>query len=107
MTSVITADQRELDARLAGTVFTPADTDWDAARTAWNVAVEQRPAIVASARTLTDALEPWSTGSHYLNFSETLTDTRTAYEVGSYARLQTVRAQVDPHRLMHANHELA
>jgi FAD/FMN-containing dehydrogenase len=64
-------------------------------------------AVAASARTLTDALEPWSTGSRYLNFSETPTDTRTAYEAESFARLQAVRAQVDPDRRLHANHELA
>lgn len=64
-------------------------------------------AVVADARALTEALQPWSTGSHYLNFSETPTDTRTAYEADSLARLRAVRAQVDPHRLLHANHELA
>ena len=47
MTSVPTADPRDLDARLAGAVFTPADDGWDAARAAWNVAVDQRPAAVA------------------------------------------------------------
>ncbi|MGH2840943.1 MAG: FAD-binding oxidoreductase, partial [Solirubrobacteraceae bacterium] len=47
MTSVARADSRELNARLAGAVFTPADDGWDAARTAWNVAIDQRPAAVA------------------------------------------------------------
>ncbi len=64
-------------------------------------------AIAASAHALTEAMEPWSTGSRYLNFAETPTDTRAAYEAESFARLQAVRAQVDPHRLLHANHQLA
>jgi hypothetical protein len=64
-------------------------------------------AVEDSARALTEALRPWSTGSRYLNFSETPTDTRTAYEAETFARLQAVRAQVDPQRLLHANHELA
>ena len=67
---------------------------------------EAGAAIVASARTLTEALEPWSTGSRYLNFCETPTDTRTAYEADGFAKLQAVRSQVDPGRLLHANHQL-
>ena len=46
MTSVAVADPEELNARLTGAVFTPTDEGWDAARTAWNVAVDQRPAAV-------------------------------------------------------------
>lgn len=36
-----------LDASITGTVVTPADPEWDAARQAWNLAVDQRPAAVA------------------------------------------------------------
>ncbi len=68
---------------------------------------EAGAAIAASARVLTEALQPWSTGSHYLNFSETPTDTRTAYDAEVFAKLQAVRSQVDPDRLLHANHQLA
>ena len=35
-----------LDASISGAVVTPADPDWDAARVAWNLAVDQRPAAV-------------------------------------------------------------
>src|ERR1700689_4824664 len=37
----------ELAARLAGRIATPADPDWDALRSAWNLAVDQRPELVA------------------------------------------------------------
>jgi len=47
MTPIAAADPRELNSRVAGAVFTPADDGWDAARMAWNVAVDQRPAAVA------------------------------------------------------------
>jgi hypothetical protein len=38
---------RELDVAIAGAVVSPADEEWDAARQAWNLAVDQRPAAVA------------------------------------------------------------
>jgi len=47
MNPVATLDPRELDARCAGSVFAPGDPDWNSARQAWNVAVNQRPAAVA------------------------------------------------------------
>jgi len=47
MNPVATVRRRELDARCAGAVFTTDDDGWDAARQAWNVAVDQRPAAVA------------------------------------------------------------
>jgi FAD/FMN-containing dehydrogenase len=37
---------RELGARLAGDVVLPGDETWDAARQAWNLAVDQRPVAV-------------------------------------------------------------
>jgi UDP-N-acetylenolpyruvoylglucosamine reductase len=40
-------DLRPLRARLDGDVLGPGDADWDEARLAWNLAVDQRPAAVA------------------------------------------------------------
>jgi UDP-N-acetylenolpyruvoylglucosamine reductase len=40
-------DLRPLRARLDGDVVGPGDPDWDDARLAWNLAVDQRPAAVA------------------------------------------------------------
>jgi FAD/FMN-containing dehydrogenase len=41
------ADIRALRARVRGAIVLPGDTDWDAARQAWNLAVDQRPFAVA------------------------------------------------------------
>jgi FAD/FMN-containing dehydrogenase len=41
------ADIRALRARVAGEIVMPGDSGWDAARQAWNLAVDQRPFAVA------------------------------------------------------------
>lgn len=46
-TAVAAGSAAELAARLAGRIATPADPDWDAVRSAWNLAVDQRPEMVA------------------------------------------------------------
>jgi FAD/FMN-containing dehydrogenase len=45
----------ELRARVRGRVLTPADPDWAAASTAWNLAVAQRPAAVVEVADAADA----------------------------------------------------
>jgi FAD/FMN-containing dehydrogenase len=40
-------DVQALDARVEGAVVGPADEGWDLARQAWNLAADQRPALVA------------------------------------------------------------
>ncbi|MBA3328708.1 MAG: FAD-binding oxidoreductase [Solirubrobacterales bacterium] len=47
MTTATIPDVRDLRATVAGAVFAPGDADWDAARQAWNLAVDQQPAAVA------------------------------------------------------------
>ncbi len=46
-TTTLTRELRTLDAAIQGSVIAPGDTDWDEARQAWNLAVDQRPAAVA------------------------------------------------------------
>jgi FAD/FMN-containing dehydrogenase len=48
---------RALRARLDGELVTPADADWDEARQAWNLAVDQRPAAVALPESADDVVE--------------------------------------------------
>jgi UDP-N-acetylenolpyruvoylglucosamine reductase len=47
-------DPSELRARVTGDVVLPDDPEWDAARLAWNLAVDQRPAMVALPETSDD-----------------------------------------------------
>jgi FAD/FMN-containing dehydrogenase len=83
----------------------------DAAYAMFGVGIAATPeigAVIAGhARALTETMAPWSTGSRYLNFSETKIDARSAFDAESYSRLQAVRAQVDPHGVLRANHEIA
>jgi FAD/FMN-containing dehydrogenase len=60
----------------------------------------------ADADRLVHALEPWSTGSRYLNFSESPVDPGTAYDAVTLARLRAVRAAVDPTGVFRANHRI-
>jgi FAD/FMN-containing dehydrogenase len=61
---------------------------------------ERQAAAVAA------ALAPWGSGRSYLNLTERPADTATAYTADAYRRLQAVRARVDPHGLLRANHEI-
>jgi FAD/FMN-containing dehydrogenase len=47
-------DPSELRARVTGDVVNPGDPEWDTARLAWNLAVDQRPAMVALPETSDD-----------------------------------------------------
>ena len=47
----------ELRGRLTGDYVTPEDSNWDEARLAWNLAVDQRPSAVAIPETVDDIVE--------------------------------------------------
>jgi len=49
-------DLQDLRSRLAGTVVAPGDPSWDEARQAWNLAVDQRPALVALPENVDDVV---------------------------------------------------
>ncbi len=50
----LAADVAALRARLEGTIVLPGEESWDQARQAWNLAVDQRPALVALPRSSRD-----------------------------------------------------
>jgi FAD/FMN-containing dehydrogenase len=52
------------------------------------------------------AMEPWSLPGTYLNFAEGRVDASLTFGPSSWARLQAVRARMDPNGLMHANHAI-
>ncbi len=50
------ADIRALRARVTGEIVLPGDSEWDTARLAWNLAVDQRPFAVALAESAEDVV---------------------------------------------------
>src|SRR5438874_9022431 len=54
---VATISAGALRERLTGDYVTPDDVNWDEARLAWNLAVDQRPAAVAIPETVADIVE--------------------------------------------------
>jgi FAD/FMN-containing dehydrogenase len=50
-------DVRDLRESIVGDVVVPGDESWDDARSAWNLAVDQRPAAVAIPETANDVVE--------------------------------------------------
>ena len=68
---------------------------------------EMTAAAVADGRKLVEAMAPWTNGRSYLNFRETATDVATGYREDVIERLRRIRSAIDPHSVMHANHEIA
>jgi FAD/FMN-containing dehydrogenase len=68
------------------------------------------PELAAAGRAyagkVTAAMAPWATSRRYLNFAEERVDTSSGYDAAAYARLQAVRARVDPDGVLKANHEV-
>jgi FAD/FMN-containing dehydrogenase len=56
MTGGMGLDLQALRSRLAGTVAAPGEPSWDEARQAWNLAVDQRPALVALPENVDDVV---------------------------------------------------
>src|SRR4051812_44228100 len=56
-TETLALDAVTLAASMAGDVVAPDDPGYDLARRAWNLAVEQRPALVASPADAADVIE--------------------------------------------------
>jgi FAD/FMN-containing dehydrogenase len=60
----------------------------------------------ADATALVDALAPYSSGRHYLNFAEDEVDVSASYPEETWLRLKGVRSAVDPSGVLKANHEV-
>ena len=77
----------------------------------FGVAVAATPEMGAAGQADADALvaamSPWANGRQYLNFLEASVDPRTGYDEASYARLQELRAAMDPDGMVLANHYIA
>jgi hypothetical protein len=73
-----------------GAIFTPEDA----------------PVVAADTARLVEAMQPYDSGSTYLNFVEGNTHVWRAFDAGSWRRLQQVRADYDPEGMFLANHEI-
>ena len=63
-------------------------------------------AIGQAAREAMEVLAPYSRGRTYLNFSERVTSTRSAFSVETHARLEDAKAAYDPDCVFHGNHRI-
>lgn len=64
-------------------------------------------AIEAHLARIGDALAPYAADRAFSNFTERDTDAASFFAPDVLARLQAIRAQVDPERMFQANHEIA
>lgn len=60
----------------------------------------------ADATRVVEALWPWANGRHYLNFAEHEVDMSSGFDGADFARLQRIRAAVDPDGVLVANHRI-
>jgi FAD/FMN-containing dehydrogenase len=67
---------------------------------------EQFAPVARAAREAMALLAPYSRGRTYLNFSEKVTNTRSAYSVETHGRLQAVKARIDGDGVFHGNHRI-
>ena len=56
--------------------------------------------------TVKRALFPWSARHMYLNFADTGRDPGTFWSEDAYRRLRRIKARIDPHELLRANHPI-
>jgi FAD/FMN-containing dehydrogenase len=68
---------------------------------------EAAAAVERHLHVIKDAICEWDAGRRYLNFTESVIDTRRAFSTAAYRRLQAVKTLVDPDDLFRANHRIA
>jgi hypothetical protein len=64
------------------------------------------PALQAHLPVYKAALAPWDAGTSYLNFEETVADSRSFYDELTYRRLARIKTQYDPSDVFRANHPI-
>ncbi len=67
---------------------------------------EAAMAIDSALSELLDAMAPWDAGTGYLNFVESSDHARRFFDSGTYNRLRTIKATVDPDGIFLANHPI-
>jgi len=62
--------------------------------------------VTAQIEAVKGALAPWAARQMYLNFAESSRDPASFWGPRAYDRLRRIKAAVDPHNLIHANHPI-
>ncbi len=64
-------------------------------------------ATKAHVKKISEALQPWSATSRYLNFVDVPAPAALSFDEDTFARLQSVKGRYDPDGVFRANHEVA
>jgi FAD/FMN-containing dehydrogenase len=67
---------------------------------------EAAQAVAAGVAAVQSALAPWTARQMYLNFAETSRDPASFWSPHTYDRLRRIKAAVDPHNMIRANHPI-
>jgi FAD binding domain/Berberine and berberine like len=62
--------------------------------------------VTAQIEAVKGALAPWAAWQMYLNLADTSRDPASFWRPPAYDRLRRIKAAVDPHNLIHANHPI-
>jgi FAD/FMN-containing dehydrogenase len=68
------------------------------------MALEMAAGVDTALDAVVAAMEPWATGSDYLNFADRPGDASRAFDEQAYGRLRQIKATVDPDGLFVAAH---
>jgi FAD/FMN-containing dehydrogenase len=110
-TSLVSAEIRHLGGALGrpaagGGALSQVRGAYSAFFLAGGASVEQRMQGGSDAARAAGALRPWSSGHHFLNFTDQEVDPASVFDDATLGRLRAVRDRVDPTRMFVTNHDL-
>ena len=62
--------------------------------------------VLGQAKRVSDAMQPWDAGTHYLNFEEENVDAQVFFDADAWRLLRALRTHWDPKGVFLANHEI-
>ncbi len=110
-TSLVSAEIRQLGGALGrpaagGGALNQVRGAYSAFFLASGASAEQRMQGGADTARAAGALRPWSSGRHFLNFTDQEVDPASVFDDATLSRLRAVRDRVDPTRMFVTNHDL-
>ncbi len=110
-TSLVSAEIRQLGGALGrpaagGGALSQVRGAYSAFLLASGASAEQRTQGGSDTARAAGALRPWSSGHHFLNFTDQEVDPASVFDDATLSRLRAVRDRVDPTRLFVTNHDL-